>query len=185
MGDLHIALVHYPVLDRNGRIITSAITSLDIHDIARSACTYGARAFFVVHPVAGQREFAARVIRHWFENPARQFDSRRQEALELVHVVDTLDCALAHAEKLSGRTPVLVTTSARPGGRASFADMRETVASPDGPPHVIAFGTGFGLAEAVIERSDLALEPVYGTGSYNHLSVRAAAGIILDRLRGS
>jgi hypothetical protein len=45
-------------------------------------------------------------------------------------------------------------------------------------------GTGFGLAPAVRERADLALEAIRGIGDYNHLSVRAAASIILDRLRG-
>jgi len=30
----------------------------------------------------------------------------------------------------------------------------------------------------------LRLAPIKGPGKYNHLSVRAAAGIILDRLRG-
>src|SRR5258708_11056317 len=30
------SLIHSPVVDRNGRVVTSAITSLDLHDIARS-----------------------------------------------------------------------------------------------------------------------------------------------------
>ena len=40
MADLFVALIHYPVLNRNGQIVTSAITSLDLHDIARSARTF-------------------------------------------------------------------------------------------------------------------------------------------------
>src|ERR1700682_3403079 len=62
---LSLALTHHPVIDRNGRIVTSAITSLDLHDIARSSRTYGVSAFFVVHPAADQREFAGRGVDHW------------------------------------------------------------------------------------------------------------------------
>jgi hypothetical protein len=62
--------------------------------------------------------------------------------------------------------------------------MRERMAAPDAPPLIILLGTGFGLAPAVRERADLALEAIHGSGDYNHLSVRAAASIILDRLHG-
>ena len=37
----------------------------------------------------------------------------------------------------------------------------------------------------VRSRVDEVLEPIAGTGDYNHLSVRAAAAIMLDRLRGA
>ena len=35
-----IALVHYPVLDRRGDVVTSAVTNLDVHDLARLSTTY-------------------------------------------------------------------------------------------------------------------------------------------------
>jgi tRNA (guanine37-N1)-methyltransferase len=50
-------------------------------------------------------------------------------------------------------------------------------------PFLLLFGTGHGLAQEVLERADLALPPIR-PGSYNHLSVRAACAIILDRLFG-
>ncbi|MFZ0887337.1 MAG: RNA methyltransferase, partial [Candidatus Binataceae bacterium] len=90
MGGLFLALIHHPVLDRRGKIVTSAITSLDIHDIARASRTYGVDAFFVVHPVQEQREFAARLLDHWRLGYGREFDSRRREALELVRVTADL-----------------------------------------------------------------------------------------------
>lgn len=40
-SSVSIALVHYPVLGKKGEIIGSAITNLDLHDIARTAKTYG------------------------------------------------------------------------------------------------------------------------------------------------
>jgi len=184
VAQLFIALVHFPVIDRNDRIVASAITSLDLHDLARSGRTYGVSAFYVVHPVPDQREFAARVIDHWMEGPGRQFDSRRREALELVRIVPDLEAALASAAAIAGQQPLTVHTSARAVGRLGYAVLRERLEAPDGPPLMLLFGTGFGLAPSVLERTDLALAPVLGPGDYNHLSVRAAAGIILDRLRG-
>ncbi len=52
---------------------------------------------------------------------------------------------------------------------------------------LLVFGTGWGLADEVIQGADALLEPVRAreaTG-YNHLSVRAACAIILDRLFGA
>jgi hypothetical protein len=184
LAELFLALVHHPVVDRNGRVITSAITSLDLHDLARSSRTYGVRAVYVVHPVAEQREFARSVIDHWRIGYGRSFDSRRVEALDLIEVVPDLDAAVAAAERIASRRPAIVHTSAREERGVSFAAMRERMAAPDAPPLMILLGTGFGLAPAVRERADLALEAIHGSGDYNHLSVRAAASIILDRLHG-
>ncbi|MGZ6195053.1 MAG: RNA methyltransferase [Candidatus Binataceae bacterium] len=184
MADIFLALLHHPVVDRNGRLITSAITSLDLHDIARSSRTYGVRALYVVHPIPDQREFARSVIDHWHIGYGRNFDSRRVEALDLIEVVPDLDAAVAAAERAAGQRPELVHTSAREAQGMSFASMRKRMAAEDAAPILIMLGTGFGLAPAARERADLALEAIRGTGDYNHLSVRAAASIILDRLRG-
>jgi hypothetical protein len=180
---LFVALIHYPVTDRNGRIVTSAITSLDLHDIARSSRTYGVNAFFVVHPVPDQRDFAGRVLDHWQTGYGRRFDSRRREALDLIHVVTDLDEAIVAAEQIAGARPLIVYTSARASGGTTYAKMRTRLERGD-VPLMLLFGTGFGMAPAMLERADFALAPVLGPGQYNHLSVRAAAGIILDRLRG-
>lgn len=184
MAHLFVALIHYPVVDRNSRIVTSAITSLDLHDIARSARTYGVTRFFVIHPVADQRDFAHRVLDHWQFGYGRKFDSRRREALDLIEVVTTLDDAAAAAGRIAGATPLLLYTSARASAGMSFAHLRELLASADAPPAILMLGTGFGLAPAMRERADVVLEPIRGNSEYNHLSVRAAAAIMLDRLRG-
>ena len=183
MAEIFLALLHHPVVDRNGRIITSAITSLDLHDIARSSRTFGVHAFYVVHPVAEQREFARIVIDHWRIGYGRAFDSRRLEALDLIEIVPDLDAAVAAAERAAGRRPAIIHTSAREAHGVSFSAMRERMAEKDAAPVLIILGTGFGLAPAARERADLALEAIRGVGNYNHLSVRAAASIILDRLR--
>ena len=50
-GRLSIALIHHPVLDKNRDIVATAVTNLDIHDIARSARTYGVGRYYVVTPI--------------------------------------------------------------------------------------------------------------------------------------
>ena len=176
--------MHYPVLNRNGRIITSAITSLDLHDIARSSRTYEVRAFYVVHPVPDQRAFAASVIDHWRLDEGRLYDSRRREALDLIEIVAELDDALRAAEAIAGTRPLTVYTSARAAGAMTYADARALLSDADAPPLMIMLGTGFGLGPSLLERADLVLAAIRGPGEYNHLSVRAAASVILDRLRG-
>jgi hypothetical protein len=182
--DLFVALIHYPVLDRNGRIVTSAITSLDLHDIARSARTFGAAAFYVVHPVVEQREFARRVLEHWRDGYGRRFDSRRREALELIEITQSLEQAIEKSHEVTNRKPLLAFTSARATGGISFQALRARMAENDAAPIMLMLGTGFGLAPAMRDRADLVLEPIHGSGAYNHLSVRAAAAIMLDRLMG-
>ncbi|MGH7933257.1 MAG: RNA methyltransferase [Candidatus Binataceae bacterium] len=184
MAALFLALIHHPVVDRNGRIVTSAMTSLDLHDIARSARTYGVRGFFVVHPVADQRDFAHRVIDHWQSGFGRKFDSRRREALDLIEIVATLEDAVEVATRIAGAAPLLLYTSARAGAGMSFSNLRDRLSDEDATPAILMLGTGFGLAPAMLARADLVLEPIRGAGEYNHLSVRAAAAIMLDRLCG-
>jgi hypothetical protein len=184
MAELFVALIHYPVLNRNGRVVTSAITSLDLHDIARSARTYGVRAMYVVHPVAEQREFALRVLDHWRLDHGRLYDSRRREALDLIEVVEDLEAAVKAAKTVARAVPLLVYTSARASGGASYEELRSKVRDRGSSPIMLMFGTGFGLAPAIRERADLILEAVRGPSEYNHLSVRAAASVILDRLVG-
>ena len=52
MADLYVALLHHPVYDKNGAVVTTAVTNLDVHDIARLARTFGVRGFYVCTPVA-------------------------------------------------------------------------------------------------------------------------------------
>ena len=51
MRSLSIALVHHPVLDAKGEVGTSTLTTIDVHDLSRSARTYGCEGFYIVHPI--------------------------------------------------------------------------------------------------------------------------------------
>jgi hypothetical protein len=182
---LAIALVHHPVLDAQGSIVTTAVTNLDVHDLARSARTYGCTDYFVAHPVAAQRELVGRILAHWKDGSSSKRIPARKEALSIVRVVESLDDALA---ALGGRAAVEVwVTAARdvPAPPLAFAEARARLASPSEKPVLLVFGTGWGLAAPVIAGADAALEPIRAPGGdYNHLSVRAAGAIALDRLRG-
>ncbi|HYA36545.1 MAG TPA: RNA methyltransferase [Candidatus Binataceae bacterium] len=184
MAELFAALIHHPVLDRNGRVVTSAITSLDIHDLARSARTYDIRRAYVVHPIAEQREFARTVIDHWRFDFGRSFDGRRREALETIAIVSDLDAAIDDATQIAGRRPLLAHTSAQTRGGTPLHELRSRMESRDGNPIMLMFGTGFGMAPAMQERADIRLDAIRGPGDFNHLSVRAAISIVFDRLRG-
>ena len=60
--NLHVALLHYPVYNRQRQVIVSAVTNLDIHDIARAALTYGVKSFYVVTPLQDQQKLVKRLL---------------------------------------------------------------------------------------------------------------------------
>lgn len=185
MADLYLALLHHPVLDKNGLIVTTAVTNMDIHDISRSARTFGVRGFYVVTPVRALQVLAAKIIEHWQTGFGSTYNLTRKDALSLVRLESDLDGVLVDLERSTGARPRLVATSARSGpDRTSFPALRAQLeTSLD--PHLIVLGTGWGLAPEVTERADVMLEPIQGPSDYNHLSVRSAAAIILDRLRSA
>jgi hypothetical protein len=178
-----IALVHHPVLDAQGAIVTTAVTNLDVHDLARSARTYGCKDYFVAHPVAAQRELVERIRTHWLEGSSGRRIPDRKEALSVLRIAESLEAVI---DALGGRSRVEVwATAARElGVSLSFAEARARMQA-EGGPVLLVFGTGWGLAPRVISEVDAVLEPIVAErGDYNHLSVRAACAIALDRLAG-
>ncbi|MFQ5851523.1 MAG: tRNA (guanosine(37)-N1)-methyltransferase TrmD [Candidatus Binatia bacterium] len=184
---LYLALLHYPVYDKNGHVVTTAITNMDIHDIARSARTYGARGFYVVNPVKALQKLAAKIVHHWEHGYGSVYNETRKEGLALVRLKDTLDEAIMDVDQECGSRPCLVATSARAVTgvqKTSFATLREML-EKSSDPFLLLLGTGWGLAESVLNRSDYILQAVEGRTSYNHLSVRSATAIILHQLLGN
>ena len=181
---VYIALLHYPVYDKNGQVVTTAVTNMDIHDIARSGRTYGIRGFYVVTPVKALQKLALKIIDHWEQGYGSQYNVTRKEALALARIKDTLDDVLIDIERECDQRPLRVVTSARGGGnRTSFAQLRDMLISLS-QPFLLILGTGWGLTEAIFSQSDYVLEAIEGPTDYNHLSVRSAAAILLDRLLG-
>lgn len=178
---LAIALVHHPVLDKEGRIVTSTLTNLDVHDLARSARTYGCTDYFVVHPVASQRALAEKIVSHWTTGSSAQRIPDRKEALSILRAVPTLADAVA---ALGPRASTWITSAREVGTSLCWSAARARLAE-DGPPVLVVFGTSWGLAPEITAGADAVLAPIVGHGEWNHLSVRAACAIALDRLRGS
>ena len=185
MAEIYVALVHHPVLDKHGNTVTTSVTTIDVHDIARSCRTYGVRAFYVVTPVDALRGLVRRVLKHWYDGFGSTYNPNRREALELVRLERTLEGVDIDIEARTGRLPIKVTTSAREdAGAIAYGQLRAELAASDAP-WLVLLGTGWGLGDDVLRSADRRLEPVRGTDSYNHLSVRGAAAVILDRLLGT
>lgn len=182
--NLYVALAHYPVVNKNGDTITSAITNLDLHDIARAAKTYGVKAFYVVTPLDDQKEMTRRIISHWTQGAGATYNPVRRQALELIQLKDTIEGVRKQIEQIEGALPQLVATCARRyPDSIGYTALRNLLGHDR--PYLLTFGTAWGLAGEFINSADYILEPIYGETQYNHLSVRSAAAIIFDRLLGS
>ena len=186
-----IALVHHPVYNMRRETVVTAITNLDVHDLARLARTYDLRRFYVVTPVAAQQALAERIVEHWVSGEGGARNALRREAMQRVGVAADVAAAARDMEEREGRRPELVATGARPRGVVTgYDEARRRLSAPapgepEAGPVLLLFGTGWGLHDDVVAQCDWTLAPIEGAGTgYNHLSVRTAVGIILDRLLG-
>jgi len=186
--DIYIALVHHPVLNRDGDVVATAVTNLDIHDLARAARTYGVAGYFLVTPVEQQRAMVSRIAAHWQGGEGPPLHPKRADALSLVRVASTLDDVSAAIAGPDGRRPLWVGTSARRHPTTvSYPVLADRMTTEPGAA-LLLFGTGWGLTTQTLEACDVVLPPIEaiaGRAGYNHLSVRSAVAIILDRLLGA
>jgi hypothetical protein len=181
MANLYVALIHYPVVNKNGEVIASAITNLDIHDISRAAKTFGVRVFYIVTPLEDQRALAGRIVSYWVDGAGAAYNPKRNEALRLISIKPSFAQVFEEIQTERGKRPEVVVTSARQHHHPlSYATLQQRLKSD--VPCLLVLGTAWGLAEGFIDDADYALDPITGTSEYNHLSVRSAAAIILDRL---
>ena len=180
---LYVALIHYPVVNKNGEVIASAVTNLDLHDIARASKTYGVIGYYVVTPLEDQKALVEKIISHWVTGVGAAYNPVRREALELIRVKDSVAAVIEDIRNRGEGMPKTVVTSAREYPRSigyeTFREMLET-----GSPYLLNFGTAWGLSESLISEADYVLNPIKGKCGYNHLSVRSAVSIILDRVMG-
>lgn len=184
MGNVYLGLVHYPIYNKNNEIVTTAITNFDVHDIARTSRTYQIEKYFIIHPVPSQAELAKQIIGYWQTGYGSTYNPDRQEAFRILEIVPEIRAAVEAITVQEGQAPLIVTTDARKYPQTvSYATLRRQIGEQD-KPLLLLFGTGWGIEQAVMEQFDYILEPIYGPGDYNHLPVRAAVAIILDRLLG-
>lgn len=184
MGSLYLALVHYPVVNRRGEIVASAVTNLDLHDLARTARTYGLPGCFIVTPLEDQRALVGELIRHWCVGIGRELHPDRAEALDLLRVEVSVEQACRTVENETGQAPRLWATSAQSGRDSLSCLQARTQLTESAWPVLLLLGTAWGLAPGLIRSAEAVLEPIQGMTGYNHLSVRCAAAILVDRLLG-
>jgi hypothetical protein len=181
---IDLALIHYPVVNKNGETIGAAVTNLDLHDIARAARTFGVDTLYMVSPYEDQRHLVAEILAHWLRGYGSRYNGNRGEALALVRLCSDLGELYERVANKWGERPTVLTTCARPQEKSwSYSRVRQMVQAGDSL--LILFGTAWGLAPEVLAAADGALPPITGPGGYNHLSVRSAASIVLDRLLGA
>ena len=183
MGALYVALMHGEVVDKTGREISSALTHFDLHDIARSCRTYGVGRYYVVTPLETMRYLAQRMVSYWNSGLGEYTVPNRKDALEIVQVASDLAEVVEEIRERHGSIPRRVCTSARNLGKEiPYTDLASAIRDEDRPVLVI-FGTAYGLSESITNGCDNMLPPIRG-GHWNHLSVRSAVAITLDRLVG-
>jgi tRNA (guanine37-N1)-methyltransferase len=181
----HVGLVHHPVVDRTGAVVTTALTNFDIHDLARSSLTYGLAGVHIITPITSQRDKAAHIAKLWIDDAQGE---HRARALQLVRTAESIEAVIAELTAAYGTAPLVVASSAR---RESFAEIPRispsalrAEASVSPAPLLLLLGTGWGLADALISPVSRMLAPIEGTSDWNHLAVRSAAAVLLDRLFG-
>lgn len=181
---LYVALIHHPVVDKNGETIASAVTNLDLHDIARACRTFGVGGYYVITPLEDQQELARKILSHWLTGAGGTYNPKRRQALDLVRIMGTFSEMLEEIRGAHGCLPKTVATTAKPN-RANLSHERlRSMLMENKQPVALAFGTAWGLSPLFMDDVDYVLNPLVGSGAYNHLSVRSAVAIILDRLLG-
>jgi tRNA (guanine37-N1)-methyltransferase len=183
--NLYCALVHYPVLDKDENTVAVSLTNLDIHDIARSSCAYGLGGYYVVTPLQDQREILETILNHWTKGKGKTRNPDRDAALELVHGCADVEEAIAAVRGRSGQEPLVLGSSARVDNGDmpcySYARVGELLRQQ---PVLLLLGTGQGLSPQLSSLCGGQVPPLRWQGGYNHLSVRSALAIMLDRILG-
>jgi hypothetical protein len=182
-SNLYIGLVHHPIYDSRREVVATAVTNFDIHDIARCARTFGIGGFFVITPLESQIQLVEKILSHWREGPGSVYNPTRKESLSLVRVTRTIEEADRAISDLWQKKAKKVATGASPHPESIGFEFFRELLEDRSTPYFILFGTGWGLTKEVKDDSDYVLAPIEGKG-YNHLSVRSAVAIILDRLLG-
>ncbi len=181
---VYIALLHYPMYNKRMEIITTSIGNLDLHDISRVARTYDVDAFFLIHPSPSQQELVKDIISYWQDGYGGYYNPDRKEAFNIVESAGTLEAVQEYLRETNGDKPITVATDARLyPNTVSYRRLRTMVFNEE-KQFLLLFGTGWGIQKEVMEICDYILPPIEAGRSYNHLSVRSAVSIILDRLLG-
>ena len=182
---VYIGLLHYPMVNRRGDEIATSVTNLDIHDISRTSRTYGADRFFIVHPSEKQRALVEKISDYWENGYGGIYNADRSEALSRLSVCENLQQVQDIILKETGSKPLLVATDAKIyPDTVSYSALRKRLMEEENLSVLLLFGTGWGMTEILKQQCDVILPPIALYSDYNHLSVRSAVAVIVDRLLG-
>jgi len=179
--NIYIGLVHYPVYNKQKEVVTTSITNMDIHDISRTCMTYGVRNYLVINPIISQLELFDRIVKFWHSEIGKKYQGDRARSLENINFCSTLIEAKEFIKNQEGFEPIVITTTAKERIDQIGFDAYPKIIKERRPLFLI-FGTGYGLADDLHHSADFILQPISGAGDYNHLSVRSAVAITLDRM---
>lgn len=181
---VYIALLHHPMYNKRMDVVTTSVTNLDLHDIARVARTYNVDGFYVVHPAANQQKLIKEILSYWQEGYGGTYNADRKEAFTILHLAETLQEVLQEIAGETGQKVMTVATDARIyPNTVSYQHLKNEIFTEENV-YLLLFGTGWGMEQALMMQADFILEPIAVDSDYNHLSVRSAVSIIIDRLLG-
>jgi len=177
-----VALLHDGMVDKQGNNVTTSLTLIDLHDISRSCKTYGVTNFFIAHPSPHMRKLAHTLFEHWDLGYGATYNSNRKDALSILKITQNLQDIIAEIDQICGQPPLILASTAKDGeNRLSFEDLRRDLNTLD-QPQLLLLGSGWGMGEALLSHAHKILEPISGPTDFNHLSVRSALAIMLDRI---
>lgn len=183
-NNVFIGLVHYPVYNKNSDVVSTSVTNFDIHDISRSSKTYGLKGYYIITPVKSQEEITKNIIGFWNTNAGSDYNIDRTNAFSNTYIKDSIKNAIIDIENMTEKKVKIITTSAKKNKKnITFSEMSDIIYKED-YAYFILLGTGWGLTDEILDESDYILAPIRPNSEYNHLSVRSAAAIIMDRLFG-
>lgn len=181
---LYIALLHHPMYNKRMDVVTTSVTNLDLHDIARCARTYNVDGFYIVHPAVNQQELIKEILSYWQDGYGGVYNPDRKEAFTILRRRENLAQVVSDIARETGQRPFTVATDARCyPNTISYLKLKNEIFSEDNV-YLLLFGTGWGMERTMMEQCDYILEPIAADSDYNHLSVRSAVSIIIDRLLG-
>ncbi len=183
---IYLGLVHHPIVNKRNELITTSVTNLDIHDISRSCRTFGICEYHIITPLEIQKELVEKILGHWGVDGNVVYNPDRSDALSKTYVKSSIEESLNSIEEIEGQRPFLAVTGANFKENFYSETALRNQLEIDKRPCLLIFGTGWGLHASVVDAADFKLAPLYGDAKdgYNHLSVRSAVAIYLDRLLG-
>ncbi len=181
----YAALLHTDVLLPDERVGTTSVTSIDIHDGARSAKTYGLKNYFIVTPLEDQWKIVGTLLDFWQKGVGKEYNISRYQAVKSVQLANSLQEVVATIQRREGQKPLIIGTSARlVAHKQVISYYDQSLVWHHKRPVLLLFGTGRGLSEQILSQCDYLLMPIEGFPEYNHLSVRSAMSIVFDRWLG-